>query len=485
VTIDLTAIGGSCGNDVGMRMGNNADGEQDRQSDQRRAVGHGVERLMMDLAETRTRGGRIDWRQVGILYGRELRAALRERNIVINSLLIPLLLYPFLLWVAFTGITFVQGQTEGFRSRVLVPQWPVGHRELQRAFGRDESIQLIETTAAVASDPEGGLAEGTLDALVEFIAVEGTAAGLPGNFQVRITFNESKERSGMARDRVRRILDRYRGEWLEREADALGLDRSDWELFTITTENVATARELGAFVLGLMLPMFFVVAVALGCFYPAVDATAGERERGTWETLMSTGANRLSIATAKYLLVASLGCAAGLLNLAALALTMKPILSPLLERSGETLAFTVSLPAVPVIVLGGILLAGFVAAGMLLFAVFARTFKEGQSMITPFFMVIVLPVLFLQTPGLEFSPGLACVPVVNVVLMIRAALAGSFPWLPIVLTGLVSMLLVVLCVRLGALILEREDVLLGSHSGFGSFFRQLGLGRAAADRRLR
>jgi sodium transport system permease protein len=432
---------------------------------------------------TRTRARRIHWRQVGLLYARELRAALRERNIVINSLLIPLLLYPFLLWIAFTGITFVQGQTERQPSRVLVQQWPTGHRELQRGFEGVDSIQLLEPDAAIARDPEQSLTEGSLDVWVEFLPVEGKAEAVAGNFQAQINFNESKERSLMARDRVRQVIDGYREEWLEREAAVLGLDPARWQVFTVVSENVASGRQLGGFILGLMLPMFFVIAVAMGCFYPAVDATAGERERSTWETLMSTGANRLSIATAKYLYVASLGCLAGLLNLTALAVTMKPIFGPLLEPRGEALAFTLLLPAVPVIAWGAILLAGFIAAGMLLFAVFARTFKEGQSMITPFFMAIVLPVLFLQAPGLEFTPALACVPVVNVVLMIRAALTGSFPWLPIVIASLVSVLLIAICVRLGALILEFEEILLGSHGGFRAFFHRRVLRRAATNAR--
>jgi sodium transport system permease protein len=417
---------------------------------------------------TRTRTGRLDWRQVWILYVRELRGAMRERNIVINSLLIPLLLYPFLLWVAFTGITFVQGQNEGFRSRVQVDNWPPEHRLLRRAFEAETQLDLVAPDAS-GRDPERQLADGILDVWVEFLPAQEDALTLAGNFRARVTFTESKERSVMARDRVRRIIDRYREEWLEREAAALGLAPSRWQVFTIASENVATDRQVGGFLLGLMLPVFFVVAVAMGCFYPAVDATAGERERGTWETLMSTGANRWSIAMAKYLLVASLGCLAGLLNLTALALTMRPIFGPLLERTGDTLAFSVMLPAVPVIALGAVLLAGFVAAGMLLFAAFARTFKEGQSMITPFFMVIVVPVLFVQAPGLVFSPVLACVPVVNVVLMIRAALTGSFPWVPILLTTMVSLLLLAVCVRLGAYFLQFETVLVGSHRGFRSF----------------
>ncbi len=413
----------------------------------------------------RAREGRLDWGQVRILYGREMRSAWRERDIVINSVLIPFLLYPLMLWLAFTGLTFVQGQTEGQVSRVLAGEWPDGHPRLARALEGVQSIRWIEPEDPVSADPERAIAEGALDVWIEFPPATGDTAVLAGNFTVRIAFNGSRERSVEARDRIRREIDRYRDEWIERESEAAGLDRAAWQVFSIVTVNAATERQVGRFILGMLLPVFFVMAVAIGCFYPAVDALAGERERGTWETLMSTAATRMSVVTAKYLYVASMGCLAGLLNVLALVATMKPIFGPLLARTGGEVVFAPPLLALPVVALGGVLLSGFVAAGMLLFTVFARTFKEGQSMITPFFLAIVVPVLLVQAPGLTFTPGMAVVPVVNVVLMVRAALTGSFPWLPMALTTLMSLVLIAGCVRLGAMIPRFEAVWVGSPQG--------------------
>ena len=426
---------------------------------------------------TTDRRERLEWRQVGILYGREMRAALREKTIVINSILIPIFLYPFLLWAAFSAMIFVQGQTEGFASRIWVGEWPRGHPALRRSFERDDRLQLTDPKEA-AGDPAGKIKDATLDAFVEFLPVQGAAAALAGNFQARITFNESKERSVTARQRVAAAVERYREYWLRREATDRRIGPAAWQGFTIATRNVASRKQMGAFLMGLMLPVLFVVMVAMGCFYPAVDATAGERERNTWETLMSTAANRTSIVTAKYLYVASLGGLAGTLNVAAMAATMKPIFAPLLAHAGETIEFTVPLAALPVLALAALLLAGFVAAGMMIFASFARTFKEGQAMISPFFMIVLLPVMFLQVPGLQFTLPLALVPIVNVTMMVRAALAGSFPLLPMGITLVVSAALIAGCVRLAAFILRFEDVVLGSYRGtFNQFFKERLLGR--------
>ena len=419
----------------------------------------------------------LNWRQIGILYRREMRAAFRERTIVLNSVLIPIFLYPLLLWIGFTGLTYVAGQTEGVRSRVGVLEWPKGHAALHRSFQLNQEIDLIAGTTKRAVLAEQ-IQKGKLDALLEFLPATNSAARLAGNFQAVITFNQAKERSVAARDRLRGALDRYRADWFKRESRARGIERAEWQGFTISSRNVATSGEMGAFVLGLMLPVIFVVMVAIGCFYPAVDAMAGERERQTWETLMSTAANRLSIVTAKYLYVASLGGLAGALNLVAVLVTFKPILAPLFARAGQTLETTLPLAAVPVLGISAVLLAGFVAAGMMIFASFARTFREGQAMITPFYMLILVPVVFLQVPGLKLSATTALLPVLNLTLLVREAISGTLHWGPIVITLMVSILAIFLCLRIAAFILRFEDVVIGSYSGsFGRFFKERILNR--------
>ena len=422
---------------------------------------------------------RIDWRHVAILYRREMRAAFREKTIVLNSVVIPIVLYPFLLWSVFTGMLFVTGQTEKFVSRVVLIDFPEGHPALRRALERHEKLRL-----APASGPkawlEAQLQLGSLDAVLEFAPPEQAGAGLNANFAARILYNQSRERSVAASKRLSEILEVYREEWLLREARKRGVGAEHWLVFDLAAQNVASGKEMGAFLLGLLLPIIFVVMVAIGCFYPAVDAVAGERERGTWETLVSTAANRRSIVAAKYFSVASLGGLAGLLNVVAVLVTVKPIFGPILEEAGKTVEFALPLGAVPVLVLAAVLLAGFVAAGMMIFASFARTFKEGQAMITPFYLLIMLPVIFLQVPGLSLTPALALVPVVNITLMVREAISGTLQWPFIGLTTAASLLAVGACVRLAAFILQFEDILTGSYSGsLWKFSRERLLRRAA------
>lgn len=214
---------------------------------------------------------RLNWRQVRILYWREVRAALREKTIVINSILIPVFLYPFLLWIALSGLMFVMGQTEGFICRVQVRDWPKEHAVLRHKLELDRHLKMVEVPpelaeAAARSGFEGEIRNGTLDLLVEFLPPTNRGAVLPGNFAVRLTYNQSKERSAEARERVERIIASYRESWLRRDGRRLGIDTAAWQGFTLSTHNVASRKEMGAFILGLLAPVIFVVMVAIGCF---------------------------------------------------------------------------------------------------------------------------------------------------------------------------------------------------------------------------
>src|SRR5437899_1527401 len=192
---------------------------------------------------------RPNWQQIKILYQREMRAAFRERTIVINSILIPIFLYPLLLWVAFTLMTYVLGQAEGVRSRVVIREWPKGHPGLRRVFEHDDQIQLLSTGISNA-DLDKKIRDGEIEAAVEFLPATGAGAALENNFSARIAFDQSRESSADARDRIKSDLESYRVNWLKREARWRGLDGPAWQGFTLASRNIASKKQMGTYLLG-------------------------------------------------------------------------------------------------------------------------------------------------------------------------------------------------------------------------------------------
>lgn len=444
----------------------------------------------------------MDPSEIRLLYLRELRSALRERAIVVNGILMPIFLYPVLLWVMFTGITFAQGLNEGFTSRLVVEgDLPSAHAALLDSLVARKDIQVLgregdDASAAqptrVPSDPLAALHAGDVDAVVRFEAADappapGDAAtafpvALADNFRVHVRYDRSERRSQIARDRVEEVVGAHRTRWLNARGEALGLDDAQRALYAVASENVSTDEELGAMVLGLMLPLFLVIMVALGCFMPSVDTTAGERERSTWETLLTVAASRTSVIVAKYLYVATLGILAGLLNVLAMFLSLGAVMKPLFEGN-EVLSFSIPALAFPVMAVGAVVLALFFAAGMMILASFARTFKDGQAMVQPVYWLVFIPMLLGNQTDLTLTPAIAAIPVANVTMMIRDALNGVFHGPLIAITVAVNVAVVALLLWVARRILAFEDFLLGSFDGsFWRFLKERILGRKTHPR---
>ncbi len=409
--------------------------------------------------------------EIRTLYSRELRSALRERNIVINSIILPIFLYPALLWLGYSGIAFVTGQSDNMSSRVALIDLPAGHAPFRTFLEIQPRVEVLSLTSAADR-----LRSGDLDVAIAFTADRSQpAAGLTklvDDFQLRLLYDGSRARSRTARSRMDGYLSDYRQQHLLDRVRSAGVTEAAIQHVWIEQENLATGNEMGRFILGLLVPLLMVIMLVVGGVYPAIDSTAGERENQTWETLMTVSTARSSIVIAKYLYVATMSFTAGMLNVVAMSISLRAILVPLIGADAG--AFNVQLPLTTIIVMvaGAGLMALFVAAAMMILASFARTFREGQSMIGPFYIAILIPVMFLQVPDLHLSPRLALVPVVNVTLMFRDAIAGVYAWDLIGMTLAVEIITIAIALTVANGILSQENFLMGSHSGsFGGFFK--------------
>ena len=413
----------------------------------------------------------MDLRQIWILYRHEVRSALRDRSIVATSIVIPLVMYPLLLWAAFAGLNFVQGQADRLTARVVVLGLPDAHQSLLDSLVASDAVALTPWSGT-PDEADEAVARGRLDAVLHVEAPIPDGAELDGNFSLQLTVSTAHGRSERAGARIEDAVAAYRERWIDRVRPGLDLDDAAWARFAVVREDVATPEESTRFFLAVVVPMLTLIMVALASFYPAIDATAGERERSTWETLMTVAAPRGNIAAAKYLYVATFGAAGGLLNVAALVLSLRWILTPV-AGPNEVGGGGLPLSTLPLIAVGTFLLGLFVAAGMMVFAVFARNFKEGQAAITPFYMVILLPAILLQSPDLVLTERLALVPVVNVVLLLRAAIQGSVPLVAGGITLASMAVTVAFAVMFAQWVMRREDVLLGSAGeGLGGFLKK-------------
>ena len=422
----------------------------------------------------------MNWSDIWVLYRRELRSAFRDRTIVMNGILVPVFMYPIMMWVMMTGLMFVLGQMDRESSRLVILDPPSEHSALVDTLGAQTNLEIQEDVLSEDSAMVL-LRAGDLDALVEFLPPTDEGSALEDNFQVLIRYDRAVGRSSQASARVESTIADYRSEWLSQQASALGIPETEHEQFQIVQDNVSTEEQIGTLLMGMMIPMFLVLMIAMGCFMPAIDSTAGERERSTWETLMTVSASRLSVVTSKYFYVATLGILAGVLNVVAMFASMGVIMGPLLTDLGESAdAFQFSLPplAFPVMIVAAIALALFFAAAMMILAAFARTFKDGQAMVTPVMILAMAPIFLGQQTDQTLTPVVAAIPVANAAMMIRDAINGVFLWPLIAETLAVLLAVVTACLLIARVLLKTEDFLLLSPGGRFSKFSKMLTSRA-------
>jgi sodium transport system permease protein len=221
-------------------------------------------------------------------------------------------------------------------------------------------------------------------------------------------------------------------------------------------------------VLGAFLPFLLVSLSLFGGFYAAVDLTAGEKERGTMQTLMCAPLRSAEIVFGKFLAVWAVALVAACANVTSLALTMQRILPGGDFRIAPSSYALAALMLVPITMTTSAL---FVAIGA-----FAKDFKDGQNFLTPVYMLLVMPAGVTMLPSIELNAWTAFVPVVNIALLVKSLFAGEVRADLLFLVAVASAAYAALAILLAARVFGREQILLG---GRESAFRVLGLERRA------
>jgi sodium transport system permease protein len=209
--------------------------------------------------------------------------------------------------------------------------------------------------------------------------------------------------------------------------------------------------------------MLLILITLLGAFYPAIDLAAGEKERGTLETLLTAPVPPEQIVVGKFMTVAVIGLVAAGLNLASMLLTFQTGLFQLAQAT----EIRFSLPLSSVLVIFGTLVPLAVLFGALFLgiAVRSRSFKEAQNALTPVYMLVLVPALLPLFPCIQLTPVLAVVPVAGVALFFRELMAGEATLLQGLLAFTSTVGYTSAALYFAADAFGREDVLFGEGAG--------------------
>ncbi len=399
----------------------------------------------------------MNWSNVKLILARELRDQARDRRTIFMIAVLPILLYPLLGMSMFQVAQFMKEKS----SRVLVAgvSGLVGRDDLPPLldpkdtsrfdvglFGDIGQDQLLDVT--LYSDEPGRqqgasgdiaeavrvlVREGEYDGavvlppelperLAEFRrAIEANEAAARLDVKPEIVYSTANEKSQIAFARLYPVMNRWVQAVGETNLKAAGIPADAARPVDVGSADVAGETKFkGAAIWSKVLPIVLLLWAMTGAFYPAIDVCAGEKERGTLETLLSSPAERTEIVLGKLLTVMVFSMATAGLNLVSMGLTGWLLLArmPNLGSPPVESILWLSLALVPV--------AALYSALCLALAAFAKSTKEGQYYLMPLLLITMPLVLVPMTPGAELDLGNALVPVTGIVLLLRNLLEGAY-----------------------------------------------------------
>jgi sodium transport system permease protein len=382
---------------------------------------------------------------VWTIYLKELLELVRDRKTFFFTVFVPVIAMPLI----FTGF--------GMLSTTMFKQ--ASQAQMTYAiFGKDHAPQLAARFAE-----EKGLREVVLTGPGEIKRAIGDdrikfALVIPADLEstlarhqqgvIELHYN-SASAIDMTRKRVTAVLGSHNNAVRELALPALNLNKDQlrFALDPIKLEDHSTAdkREQTGAMIGGLVPYILLMVCLVSAMYPAIDTGAGEKERGTLETLLLAPVSRTSIVLAKFLMLFTVGLTSALLMIASLG-ALLIFGESLMSGDVAQMARSIGLFDLAMVALMLVPTAAMFASILLSISVYAKSYKEASGLISPLMIVTILPTLAALLPGVEMNWKWAMVPLTNVSLAMKELVKGTMDY------SMLSVIMLSTTVTAGALL---------------------------------
>jgi sodium transport system permease protein len=402
----------------------------------------------------------MPFRNVGIVYRKELTEALRDRRTLISTLLVPLLLFPVLTAGLGAAVASLIGKAKEEIPEVMIiggsdsPEVVAGLQKLSK-------IKIVPTTPNYQEQ----IANKEVRAAVD----------IPTNFQsdlaeqkaatVKIYIYGGEMKSAFAADRVEEYLKNFRDGVVKDRLAAKNLPTTVLTPFDIKQQNVAPPEKVGATAFGGVIGYMVILLCFTGGMYPGIDLTAGEKERGTMETILSSPISRMHLVLGKFLLVLTASLVTAALSVTSMGISFA-VLGHLhaFDQAGNDAAqlqMHIGLATVLSVFVMVLPLAVLFSALIMTIALFAKSYKEAQSYITPIMMLVIIPAVAAMLP-VDLNAKLALVPILNASLLCKELVTGTYHWNYIAIIFFSTCVYAAAALFLAVKMFQREEVLFRS-----------------------
>jgi sodium transport system permease protein len=397
---------------------------------------------------------------IAIVYRKELREALRDRRTLVSSLLVPLIIFPLLTAGLGSAISALIGKAKEEKPTVMILGGEDSPKILAELRGSDQ-IQIVP----MAANWKDQIINKEVRAAVEIPPAFQDNIAQQKNATLLIHDYNGDLKSGIANDKIDKILSGYRDRIVHENLAAQNLPDTALKPFEIKEHNVAPPEKVGGAAFGGVIGYMVILLCLVGSMYPAMDLTAGEKERGTMETILSSPIARVDLVLGKFFLVLTAA-----LVTAALSVISMGVSFAVLERAhafdkagadAGQLQLQIHFTTVLSIFIMVLPIAVFFAAGVMTVALFAKSYKEAQSYISPLMFVVIIPAVAAMLP-IDLTAKLALVPILNASLLCKELVTGTYHWNFIAIIFLSTCVYAGVALFLAVKMFQREDVLFRS-----------------------
>lgn len=400
---------------------------------------------------------------ISAIFRKEIKEVLRDKRMLYLIILLPFFLYP----VLFTLIGKVgQSQQEKLSSQtidiVLSPE--LKGTAIEDALAQSEELNMSfqafdRSTIDTMSNGIGIKLDVPFDQTMQN---KGTAT-------IQILADQSKDLLKFRSRQIRTVLQGVNQNLLKARIDEAGLNPEFAAPLAISQVDLASDEQQAGKALASFLPMIILMFIFIGCIYIAIDITAGEKERKTLQTIFTAPVKVSEIIAGKFAAVFTVGILSAFMNILSLMVAM---IIQVKYMGGEVGSFAISIDPIGWFWLCLIifLITVFLAALTLAVVLLANSYKEAQSYVSPLMMLIIIPAVMSQMPGMELNSSTAMIPMLNISLAIGAILKGGFSTALVGMVAGMALLYAVIALFFASLTFGNENVVTGEKINFKSLF---------------
>ena len=361
-------------------------------------------------------------KKIKIIFLKELKDMFRDRRTMFFMIVFPAVIMPLMM----TAVPKLFADAEKKEKTKILNVEMIGAEYASDLYQFLQSQE--DLSVSVESDTSGmneKLSDGTVD-IILFVSETFDSDIVRMNPTEMFVYYDSQDDMNITERRIRKLLNIFSETIIDKRFVAMDIEKDVLSPLNVSYHNFASTREIVGKMIGGFLPYLFVLFCFMGAMYPAVDLGAGEKERGTLETLLISPASRTQILLGKFGVVTLSGLASPIFGFLGIFVAITRMADSTAAPKIMEIAYSILQPETIILVLTLIIpVAVFFSALLLSLSIYAKTFKEAQSIIGPLNIVFIVPVLIGLVPGIKLDYITAMVPILNISLATKEVIAGT------------------------------------------------------------